>query len=157
MKIDWQVVAYDNLDRHALYALLQLRQQVFVVEQRCAYLDADNWDCVAWHVLGWHNKTLAATARILPPGYHDWAEHSIGRVATAEGYRGRGLGKELARRSLDFLQNDLAVSAVRISAQTYLDSFYRGFGFRGVSDVYLEDGIPHREMLWLREPALTAP
>lgn len=144
--INWFWLTFAELSRQQLYSLLQLRQAVFVVEQNCVYLDADSFDQDAWHLLGENSGQLAAYCRVLKPG-GKYSEVSIGRVLTAEKFRGLGLGKELMSVALTHIESEFPASAVRISAQLYLKKYYQDFGFKPVSEPYDEDGIPHIEML----------
>lgn len=129
-----------------LYAVLQLRSEVFVVEQQCVYQDLDGLDECAVHVLGQTSGSLIAYARILPPGTR-FAEASIGRVICRADLRGSGLGRRLMDRAVQQCHQLHPASDIRISAQEYLRKFYQSLGFRPDSQVYLEDGIPHLEML----------
>lgn len=153
MKIEWQVSAFEELTTDELYAILKLRQQVFVVEQQCIYQDCDGRDKNAHHLLGWHNTggqpKLVAYLRIIYPGRRG-GPPSIGRVLTHPDFRRTGLGKEIMTKCLKSIDELYPKSAVGISAQHYLISFYESFGFHVSSDGYLEDGIPHVEML--RDP-----
>ncbi len=117
-----------------------------MVEQKCAYLDADGRDPHSTHVFAVDpsHQTIVACARIVPPGLR-FADISIGRVVTAAAIRGQGVGRELMQRSLLHLKQQQA-SVVRISAQKYLEGFYSSLGFKTDSAVYLEDGIEHVEM-----------
>jgi ElaA protein len=138
-----------ELTRDELYALMALRQEVFVVEQRCPYLDADGYDPQASHLwsTGEGDDRPVAYCRIFRAGVK-YPEASIGRVASAGAARRTGAGRALmaeALRRMDAAAGGTA--AVRISAQSYLQRFYEGFGFRVVSAPYLEDDIPHVEML----------
>ena len=124
-----------------------LRQEVFVVEQNCPYLDADGKDKHSWHVLGYdENNKLAAYARIVLPGV-SYTEVAIGRVITSQQHRRTGAGKELMRETLKAIETIYGKVPVRISAQTYLVKFYFEFGFVSTGKEYLEDDIPHTEML----------
>lgn len=143
----WHCTSFHDLPPRTLYDLLALRSAVFVVEQSCPYLDPDGLDPQAMHVYAFDsNGVLNAYARILPPGT-SYAEASIGRVCTALSERGTGLGRELLRRTLGYVKTHHGEVPLRISAQAYLVGFYGSFGFRQVSETYLEDGIPHIEML----------
>lgn len=148
--IDWQWRRFEDLDIHQLYEILRVRQEVFAVEQDCAYQDADGKDSCAWHLCGWSGRAphpqLQAYLRVVDPG-QKFDEPSIGRVLTAASARGTGLGRELMRRVLDELRSPFPDSAIRISAQQHLQKFYGEFGFIQCSEVYDEDGIPHIEML----------
>lgn len=140
---------WEELTRDELYALMTLRQEVFVVEQRCPYLDADGDDPRASHLwaTGPAGEYPIAYCRIFPAGVK-YPEAAIGRVASAGSARRTGAGRALMAEALRRMDADAgATAAVRISAQSYLQRFYEGFGFRVVSAPYLEDDIPHVEML----------
>ena len=141
MELRWHERAFGELSVVDLYAIVALRERVFVVEQTCAYLDADGLDLASRHLWA-EADSVVAYLRIVPPGAR-FTELSLGRIVTAPELRGTGLGRALVQRGLD------AVGAVpvRISAQAHLERFYGGFGFRRASEPYLEDGIPHLEML----------
>lgn len=145
--IRWQVSSFAELTGVQLYAILAARAAVFVVEQNCPYQDVDGLDAPATHVWaeGKEGKLLAY-ARILPPGFR-FAEPSIGRVLTTAEGRGLGLGRALMERSLNDTMSRFPGQAIRISAQQYLERFYRELGFQTVAGPYLEDDIPHLEML----------
>ena len=144
--MNWHCTPWPELNTTALYDILALRAAVFVVEQACAYLDLDGLDREALHVYAYDaNGSLKACARILPAGIA-FPEASIGRVCVALSERRNGLGKELMRRTLAQVQAHYGDVPLRISAQQYLLRFYESFGFRQVSETYLEDGIPQVEM-----------
>ncbi len=147
--IEFQCKHFAALSTDELYALLQLRSEVFVVEQRCVYLDPDGLDRIAHHVFGWSTErasTLACGLRILPPGAV-YEEPAIGRVVTARASRGGGVGRRLMERALDECARLYPGHAVRIGAQQYLERFYAGLGFTTVSEPYDDDGIIHVKML----------
>jgi len=150
MKIEWKITTFDELSNEELYAILKLRQQVFVVEQQCAYQDCDGRDRDAHHLVGWYNRGKQpkpiACLRILYPEKEDHLP-VIGRVVTHPDFRGKGLGREIMTRCLRYITTHYPDSAVILSAQQYLNRFYESFGFRAVSEVYEEDGIPHIKML----------
>src|SRR5215210_854440 len=116
MTIDWQLIAFNDLSNQALYALLRLRSEVFVVEQNCVFLDMDNKDQHCLHLLGWQGSELAACARIVPAGI-SFAEASIGRVVTAPFARGIGLGRELMQTAMDKLYQLYGRVPIYIGAQ----------------------------------------
>jgi ElaA protein len=140
--VEWHDRAFDDLTRDELYAILALRARVFVVEQSCAYQDVDGLDPQCRHLWATDDGEIVAYLRLIPPGVA-YDEAAIGRVIVAQRMRGSGLGRELMRRGL------AAAGAVpvRLGAQAHLEKFYTDLGFRRVSDVYDEDGIPHIEML----------
>lgn len=149
--ITWQWAAFHELDRDDLYEILRVRQEVFVVEQNCAYLDADGLDQCALHLLGWQqddfgHRQLAAYLRLLPPG-NRYPEPSIGRLLTVHSTRGTGLGWAIMHEASAQVAALYPHSPIRISAQHYLEGFYLKLGFVAASDIYEEDGIPHREMV----------
>ena len=124
------------------------RQQVFVLEQNCAYLDADGLDSRSHHLAAWsaaHTLPLAY-ARLVAPGVK-YAEPSMGRVVTTQAGRGQGLGRELVARLVAHAQTAYPHQGMRISAQSQLERFYAGFGFGAVGERYLEDNVPHTEMV----------
>ena len=144
----WRWCRFDELDVFELDAIYRARQQVFVVEQHCVYLDADGVDAHAFHLAAWSvdRSMPLAYARIVRPG-KKYAEPSIGRVITTATARGTGLGRELVQRAIGHCGEVFAGHAIRISAQTRLERFYAELGFAAVSTPYLEDGIAHSEML----------
>ena len=147
MSPDWNAYLFEELDPHLLYAVMQLRQEVFVVEQQCWYLDADGKDQQAVHLVGTLEGRVVAYTRILQRGvsYSDYA--SIGRVVTSPAVRGRGFGRPLMEVSIAELYSRYGRQPIKISAQAHLQDFYGSLGFVGTGDIYEEDGIPHRAML----------
>lgn len=125
--------------------MLRLRQQVFIVEQRCAYLDCDGRDQRARHMMGSDNGALLAYQRCLPPGAN-YPESSIGRIVVDATARGRQLGRELVSRGIAHNLQRWPGHDVCISAQSHLQGFYMSLGFVAEGDEYLEDDIPHRKM-----------
>lgn len=144
--IEWRYLSFDALGSAALYAVLQLRSEVFVVEQACIFQDMDGADDTAMHLLGTLDGQLVAYARCLPAG-SKFPEASIGRVITRDSVRGTGAGHALMERALDCLTQQWGAQAIRIGAQARLELFYRQHGFVSSGDLYIEDGIPHVEML----------
>jgi ElaA protein len=142
---EWRWSAFDALTPAELYAVLAARSAVFVVEQACAYQDLDGYDDRAQHLVAWRGGDVAAYCRVFGPGVK-YEESSLGRVLTTAAYRRTGVGRELVARALARL-DELHGGGARISAQSYLERFYASFGFRTVSAPYMEDGIPHVEML----------
>jgi ElaA protein len=145
--INWSFKKFDNLTPNELYSVLQLRNEVFVVEQNCVFQDADNKDQDSHHLMGWDNKMLVAYSRIVPPGIAYDLYPSIGRVVTSPKMRKTGIGKILMQQSIEELQKLFGESSIKLGAQLYLKTFYESFGFVQSSDVYIEDGIPHIEMI----------
>ena len=140
------IKTFSKLTNQELYDLLQLRSEVFVVEQECVYQDIDGKDQDALHVLGYHEQKLIAYTRVFKPGDY-FKESSIGRVVVKQESRGLGDGYEIMKSSISYIGNVLNESVIRISAQTYLKQFYSNLGFNEVGRVYLEDGIPHINMV----------
>lgn len=149
MELTWIFKKFDALTAFELYAIMQLRNEVFVVEQDCVYQDADGKDVKAWHLTGWDGENLVAYTRIIPPGI-SYAEASIGRVVTSPRYRRTGAGKELMELSISKSFSQFGCSKIKIGAQVYLTRFYQTFGFKQTSSEYLEDGIPHIEMVLVK-------
>jgi ElaA protein len=142
----WRWRTFDELTKDELYAAMRLRQEVFVVEQECPYLDADGRDHGNHHLLGFDDAGLAAYARVLRPGVL-YPEVCISRVVTAPRLRRTGMGRLLMTECLKCVAANYGSVPIRISAQAYLQGFYASFGFQCTGKEYLEDGIPHKEML----------
>ena len=144
--INWQCKTFSELTNEELYRILQLRNEVFVVEQNCAYQDCDGKDLKAYHLTGWENDTLVAYSRLLPKGvsYPDAA--SIGRVVTSPLYRRQNSGRQLMINSIENIYKLFGKVPIMIGAQLYLKKFYESFSFIQTGAVYLEDGIEHITM-----------
>lgn len=147
--IRWKLCGFDALSLHELYNLLQLRTEVFVMEQACAFQDMDGTDAQAMHLLGLQGQQVVAYARCFPAGVK-FAEASIGRVITRSTVRGTGLGHVLMDKAIESVGTVWGAQAIRIGAQARLKNFYSGHGFVDLGLPYLEDGIDHLEML--RQP-----
>ncbi len=148
MDLTWFLEGWDKLSLDRWYAVAKLRCEVFVVEQNCPYQDFDGKDQQSLHL--WAegpNGVVHAYLRIVAPGI-SYDEVSIGRVATSAAVRGTGAGKDLMRRGIDAVRQRYGEVSIRISAQQYLTRFYNDFGFQTVGEPYLEDDIPHIEMLF---------
>ncbi len=146
-KTYWYIKHFNDLTAKEFHQLIQLREAVFVVEQNCPYLDVDGKDLDAYHIWAEDQKgTILCTSRILKAEV-SYSEVSIGRVCTAFSARKRNLGKEMMNRCIDFIETELKTKEIRISAQTYLLNFYNHLGFESTGKEYLEDDIPHVEML----------
>ena len=145
--IKWVLKHFNDLSVSELYAIMQLRNEVFVVEQNCVFQDADNKDQGSHHLMGWDNQMLVAYSRIVPPGIAYDSFPSIGRVVTSPTMRNTGIGKILMQQSIEELQKLFGKSSIKLGAQLYLKKFYESFGFVQSSEVYIEDGIPHIEMI----------
>jgi ElaA protein len=145
--LTWRCLPFDALHARTLYALLQLRTEVFVMEQDCVFQDMDGADAQCFHLLGEAaDQTLVAYARLVPAGLK-FAEASIGRVVTLPAARGGGLGHVLMREAVRALHGLWGVQPIRIGAQARLEAFYRQHGFEPDGPIYIEDGIDHIEMV----------
>jgi ElaA protein len=144
--LQWQFLSYGALSLQQLYALLQLRTEVFVVEQNCVFQDMDGADDKAMHLLGMQGDKLVAYARCFNAGIK-FKEASIGRVITQASLRGTGAGHALMQQALGSMKMVWGVQPIRIGAQARLEKFYQQHGFAAASAPYIEDGIPHIEML----------
>lgn len=141
-----EIKTFEELTSKQLYEVLQLRCEVFVVEQDCVYQDVDGKDERALHVLGYEEGLLVAYARCFQSGdYFD--EASIGRVLVRENYRKMGYGHEITKAAINAIKTKYKADKIKISAQTYLVIFYESHGFKTTGDRYLEDGIPHIAMV----------
>jgi ElaA protein len=137
---------FQQLTTDELYAILQLRSEVFVVEQNCVYQDIDKKDQKALHVLGFKNDTLVAYTRLFQPG--DYFENaSIGRVVVRQNERQHKYGYDIMKVSINAIQQHYNETTIKISAQEYLVKFYSNLGFKTIGNSYLEDGIPHVAMV----------
>lgn len=142
MKLAWKHYKWKELHSSLLYDILELRSEVFVVEQDCIYQDIDGKDHKATHVLGFDQKQLIAYSRIFSPGDY-FKEHSFGRAVIKQTHRGLGLGDALVKQSIQILGEH---TEIKISAQHHLEKFYQKHGFISRGETYLEDGIPHIAM-----------
>ena len=143
--MDFKVKSFSELTITELYQILQLRSEVFVVEQDCVYQDVDNKDQKALHVFGKKNNTIVAYTRIFKAGDY-FEKASIGRVVVKESERKFKFGHELMKASINVIKEVLNEEEIIISAQLYLKKFYESHGFYQVGEGYLEDGIPHIRM-----------
>lgn len=145
INIDWNCLPFNELTGKDVYDMLYLRNLVFVMEQDCVYLDTDGKDFHAWHLLGRQEGNVIAYARLLPAGI-SYNELSIGRVVCAPEVRRTGVGRRLMTQAIAEMERLYGSGNIRISAQCYLEQFYRDFGFESEGETYLEDGLPHVEM-----------
>lgn len=136
---------FEDLDPNHLYQILALRSDVFVVEQKCAFLDPDGKDLHALHLLGMDETNIHAYLRLLPPTEMK-KDLTFGRVVTAKTMRSKGYGKALITELLRFSSLHFPHQELKCSAQCYLKDFYENFGFISYGAIYEEDGIPHIEM-----------
>lgn len=142
------ILRFSDLNGEQVYQLMQLRQEVFIVEQYCPYLDADGKDSDCFHLfITDQEHEVLAYARLVPPGISYQNHVSIGRILTAPAARGRKIGNALMDAAIDWLAEQYPDHTVKIGAQLYLKGFYERFGFRQIAPPYNEDAIPHIEMV----------
>ena len=144
--LTWVFKPFTELTLEELYSIMRLRQEVFIVEQNCPYLDADGKDLKSYHLLGYTENNLVAYSRIVKPGV-SYDEVSIGRVVSSTQYRGLAYGRHLMAESISQIETLYGAVPIRIGAQQYLQKFYESFGFVMEGGAYMEDGIPHIIML----------
>lgn len=144
--IVWKIKTFPELSIRELYEILKIRQEVFIVEQACDYLDADGYDDKAVHIWAEKEGEVLAYCRIFDSEIK-YPEASIGRVLTNPKFRKMKLGKNLLEISLNTIETRFRTQSIKISAQDYLLKFYTEFGFRETGVKYLEDNIPHTEMV----------
>lgn len=146
--LTFSCLPFYQLSPYELYEIMALRQEVFIVEQNCPYLDADGKDPGSWHLMGRDaSGKLICYTRLLPEGLSYDGYVSIGRVVSAPEARGTGAGKILMQRSIQMCAHLFGNQPIKIGAQSYLVKFYENFGFRSTGEEYLEDGIPHTKMI----------
>ena len=145
MNVIWEIKPFEALSTKELYSLLQLRAEVFIVEQNCVYQDIDGKDSKALHLLGKCDGKIVAYARLFKSG--DYFENaSIGRVVIGAGYRDKKWGHEMMQQAIKGIETHFNQNKITISAQLYLQKFYENHGFVQTSEMYLEDDIPHIQM-----------
>lgn len=137
---------FSELSTEEIYNILKLRSEVFVVEQNCVYQDIDEKDQKATHLFIEKNNEIIAYTRIFKKGDYYEENPSIGRVVVSKKERGKNLGKEIMLNSIEFIKKELEGKKIELSAQKYLDKFYKDLGFYSVGKEYMEDGIPHQRM-----------
>ena len=141
------IKTFCELDTEDLYQILRLRSEVFVVEQDCVYQDIDNKDQNAIHLYYKENDQIVAYTRIFKAG--DYYENPcIGRVVVSKKNRGNDLGKKIMIDSMEYIKQNIKGEKIELSAQKYLDKFYKDLGFYKIGEDYLEDGIPHQRMIF---------
>lgn len=151
MILDWQIKHFSELTLAEFHDVIALRIRVFVVEQNCPYQELDGKDKKSYHLICRDGMgKIVATARILPPGLA-YKEVAIGRVVVSESIRGLGLGHELMRQCVQFILAEFGMVDIRLSAQAHLEKYYEKHQFKSTGHNYLEDNIPHVEMLHLRQ------
>lgn len=144
--ITWHIKQFEELTTRELYAILALRNQVFIVEQKNPFQDIDTMDLYAWHVWGEEEGTMIAYLRLLPPGFNGYDTASMGRVITAPAYRGKGLGNQLLSKALSFMDQK-GYEYIRNGALAYARPFYEKWGFAADSEEYEVDGVRHIHMI----------
>ncbi len=144
--MEWILKSFNELTNDELYDILKLRFEVYVIEQECMDLDLDGKDKVSMHLFLKDNGKIVGCSRIIPAGV-SYDEPSIGRIVIDKAYRKLGLGRELVQKSIDYIHNEMNTKEIRISGQAYLEKFYKSFGFKITKGPYLEDKIPHYQML----------
>lgn len=140
------VKKFSELSIEELYQILRLRSEVFVVEQDCVYQDLDNKDQISVHIFIKDKNEIVAYTRIFKSGDY-YKNPSIGRVVVSKKDRGKELGKKIMISSIDYIQENLKGDKIELSAQKYLDKFYKDLDFYKIGEDYLEDGIPHQRMI----------
>lgn len=145
MSIQWKIKAFKALTVDELYDLLRLRSEIFVVEQNCVYLDLDGKDKIALHLIGEYEGKTVAHARLFKAGI-SFDNASIGRVVVDKNYRSKKWGHDLMREAIAGIKDNYNETAITIGAQLYLKNFYESHGFVQISEMYLEDDIPHIDM-----------
>lgn len=145
--MDFIIKKFEEFDLKDFYKIIKIREEIFIVEQACVYQECDGKDEKAFHLVCAENGNVIAYLRILERKV-SYEEISIGRVLVKKEYRNHGLAKKLVGKAIKFIENELHESEIRISAQAHLTKFYESLGFKTASDMYLEDEIPHVEMLY---------
>lgn len=145
--MNWELKKFKELKVEEIYKILELRNEVFIVEQKCAYQDCDGKDENAYHLYLQDNGKIIAYLRILKKGV-SFDEISIGRVLVNKNYRGKGISREMMLKAISFIELNLNEKEIKIQAQSYLVNFYKSLGFKETSNEYLEDNIPHIDMLY---------
>jgi ElaA protein len=146
MALNFKIKNFNELTIHELYEILQLRSEVFVVEQNCVYQDIDGKDTKAMHLIGTMDNKMVAYARLFNKGEY-FENASIGRVVVDSKHRNLNFGHDLMRNAMDAIKQHFETTKISISAQLYLKKFYESHGFTQIGDGYLEDGIPHIKMI----------
>lgn len=145
--MNWKIKKFNELNIEEIYKILALRNEIFIVEQECPYLDCDDKDLNSYHLFLRENGEIVSYLRILEKGV-SYDEISIGRVAVKKSYRGKGISRKMMLKAIEFIENNLSENTIKIQAQAYLLDFYSSLGFKAVSEEYLEDNIPHIDMIY---------
>lgn len=146
--ISYQIKHYKELTKDQLHDIISIRIAVFVVEQNCPYQELDGKDKDAYHLMAIEDDVIIGTLRILKPGVY-YKEAAIGRVVSHPDHRNKKLGHTMMSKAMEYAQKELNYSSIRLSAQTHLVEYYSKHGFQSTGKEYLEDGIPHTEMLYV--------
>ncbi|MGT2888075.1 GNAT family N-acetyltransferase [Streptococcus didelphis] len=141
----WHIKGYKELSRDDLFAIYKLRVSVFVVEQNCPYQEVDEDDLNCLHAMNWENQRLVAYYRLIPEQEKNLVH--LGRVIVAKDFRGTGMGRDLLSHAITSSKKRYPQAKLHAQAQAYLQEFYETFGFKAVSDIYLEDDIAHLDMI----------
>ncbi|SFJ12257.1 ElaA protein [Terrisporobacter glycolicus] len=147
--MNWKIKKFNELNIEEIYKILALRNEIFIVEQECPYLDCDDKDLNSYHLFLRENGEIVSYLRILEKGV-SYDEISIGRVAVKKSYRGKGISRKMMLQAIEFIENNLYENTIKIQAQAYLLDFYSSLGFKAVSEEYLEDNIPHIDMIYIK-------
>lgn len=142
----WFIKEFNELSLNELYNILKARVDIFVVEQACAYPEIDNYDQQSLHLFLKDGEKIVAYVRILPAN-SKYPEVSIGRVIVTKNYRGQGYAADIMKKAIDYIYTEWQEEVIKIQAQHYLNTFYSSLGFEQITDIYLEDNIPHIDML----------
>ncbi|HCW52904.1 MAG TPA: GNAT family N-acetyltransferase [Clostridium sp.] len=146
--MNWELKKFNELTLEEMYKILQLRNEVFIVEQNCLYQDIDDKDQKSYHLFCREEEKIIACVRILEKGL-SFDEIAIGRVCVSKDFRGKGIAREIMKKAIRFIEKELCGNSIKIQAQAYLIGFYESLGFKGISEEYLEDDIPHIDMMYL--------
>jgi ElaA protein len=144
--MEFTIKSFSELSNLELYKIIEARVDVFVVEQKCPYKECDNKDQASYHLYYKNQDQIAAYLRIIPPGIA-YPEIAIGRVLVNKKYRRRGLAKKIMKKAISFIKNNFDSKIIKLSAQEYIVEMYQELGFEVISDRYLEDSIPHYDMI----------
>ncbi|UUV17495.1 GNAT family N-acetyltransferase [Fusobacteria bacterium ZRK30] len=145
-----KIKKFDELTGREVYEILRVRSEVFVVEQNCVYNDEDGKDIESIHIMIEEDDKIIAYLRIIKPGI-SYNDASIGRVLVTSEARNRGLARKIVCAGIDYIINNWNEDKITIGAQNYLKNFYESLGFKAVSEVYSEDGIPHLDMTYSKK------
>lgn len=145
--MNWKIKKFNELNAEEIYKILALRNEIFIVEQECPYLDCDGKDFNAYHLFLEENGEIISYLRILEKGV-SYDEIAIGRVIVKKSHRKKGISRKMMLKAIEFIEKELSSTTIKLQAQAYLIDFYSSFGFKAISEEYLEDNIPHRDMLY---------